>query len=90
MRKTAPIRMCVGCGERDNQARLLRFSYGREGSLVLGPGNGRGGYLHPRRTCLQTFTNARPGFVRSIRATVPKDMRARFIVDIERNATLFS
>jgi predicted RNA-binding protein YlxR (DUF448 family) len=88
MTHTAPVRMCVGCGQRDAQRHFLRFSLGRDGELKTGSGNGRGGYLHPRRTCIVAFVNGRPGFVRSLRTTVPREIRARYLAQIERNATL--
>jgi predicted RNA-binding protein YlxR (DUF448 family) len=88
MRKATPIRTCVGCGGRDLQSQLVRFSLGRDGLLVAGCGHGRGGYLHPRRSCAQAFTKTRSGFVRSLRAVVSQEMRARFIMQIENGAVL--
>lgn len=88
MKKAAPIRTCVGCGERTLQSQLLRFSLRQDGTLIAGPGSGRGGYLHPRRKCTLTFVNARSGFVRSLRTTVPQEIRARYLAQIEQSATL--
>jgi predicted RNA-binding protein YlxR (DUF448 family) len=90
MRKAIPIRTCVGCGGRDLQSQLLRFFLGRDGLLVAGFGHGRGGYLHPRRSCVQAFTKTRSGFVRSLRAVVSPEIRARFITQIENSAVLLS
>jgi predicted RNA-binding protein YlxR (DUF448 family) len=88
MKQSAPIRTCVGCGERDLQNQLLRFSLGSDGVLLMGAGNGRGGYLHPRRKCALAFVNARSGFVRSLRITVSRETRARYLAQLERSATL--
>jgi len=90
MKRATPIRTCVGCRERDYQNRLLRFSLQGKETLIPGPGNGRGGYVHPRRTCVYAFANARSGFVRSLRATVPQEIRVRYLAYLERSATLLS
>jgi uncharacterized protein len=90
MKRTAPIRRCVGCGERDAQDRLLRFARGAEGELIPGPGNGRGGYLHPQQRCLQAFLASRSGFVRALQATVPRESRVRYVRLIEQSARLMS
>lgn len=88
MKQTAPIRTCVACGERSLQSQLLRFSLKENGALKAGPGNGRGGYLHPRRKCALAFANARSGFVRSLRTTVPQEIRTRYLAQIEQSAIL--
>jgi predicted RNA-binding protein YlxR (DUF448 family) len=88
MKRAAPIRTCVGCGERGLQSQLLRFSLGKDGTLKTGSGKGRGGYLHPCRKCTLAFVRLRSGFVRSLRTTVPQEIRARYIAQIERSATL--
>lgn len=90
MKHTVPMRTCVGCGQRDPQSQLLRFALSADGSLTAGPSRGRGGYLHPRRSCTQTFAKARPGFVRSLRVIVPQEVRIRYLALVERNATLLS
>jgi predicted RNA-binding protein YlxR (DUF448 family) len=90
MRRTVPIRCCVGCGERDAQDRLLRFAHGAKGELIPGRGNGRGGYLHPQQKCLQAFLASRSGFVRSLQATVPREARVHYVRLVEQSAKLSS
>jgi hypothetical protein len=90
MRKSIPIRTCVGCGGRDLQSQLVRFFLGRDGLLVAGINHGRGGYLHSRRSCIQAFTKTRSGFLRSLRTVVSQEIRARFITQIENSAALLS
>jgi len=90
MSKTLPARTCVGCGERDLQSQMSRFALGPDGLLVPGFGNGRGGYLHPRRGCIQAFLKTRSKFVRSLRAVVSQEIRARLIAQIETSAVLSS
>lgn len=90
MRNVVPTRTCVGCGKRDSQAQLLRFSLREDGALVAGSSRGRGGYLHCRPACMHAFAKARSGFVRSLRAVVPREIRMRYLAHIERSATLLS
>ena len=89
-KQTTPIRMCVGCGGRESQGQLLRFTLGPEGTLVPGRGNGRGGYLHPRRECVRVFTASRSGFVRSLRAVVSREARKRYATLLEHSIPLWS
>lgn len=88
-RRTTPIRLCVGCGTRDVQQQMLRFSLGEGGKLVFGPGNGRGGYLHPRRQCVQSFA-ARTGFVRSIGVVLSQAVRQAGVALLEQTGELRS
>ncbi|MBI3301370.1 MAG: DUF448 domain-containing protein [Deltaproteobacteria bacterium] len=87
-KRATPIRMCVGCGGRDTQSQLLRFAVGGGSTLVPGPGNGRGGYLHPRRGCVQAFATSRSGLVRSLGVVVSREMRARYAALLEHGAAL--
>jgi predicted RNA-binding protein YlxR (DUF448 family) len=72
-----PIRQCVGCGRRDEQRHLVRFTLGADGALHLGAGNGRGAYCHRRRACVQAFAASRPGLVRSLRVVLSRDLRVQ-------------
>jgi predicted RNA-binding protein YlxR (DUF448 family) len=89
-KRAAPIRMCVGCGVRDIQSQLLRFTLGPEGGLVPGRGKGRGGYLHPRRGCVRAFTASRSGFVRSLRVMVSREVRERYATLLDHSTTRWS
>ena len=90
MRRAIPIRLCIGCGNRERKSALLRFSLGPDGSLRYGCGNGRGGYLHPRHDCLRAFAMARSGVVRSLRANLSREMRIRYAAQIEQQITQWS
>jgi len=85
----APIRTCVGCGGRDIQGQLVRFTLGPEGTLVPGRGHGRGGYLHPRRKCIRAFTTSRSRFVRSLRIVVSRETREHYATLLEHSMTLW-
>lgn len=53
-----PIRTCIGCRRRGPAAEMIRLRLD-EGSLVVGPGPGRGASVHPASACLQAAS--RPG-----------------------------
>jgi len=89
MKRTTPMRMCIGCGGRDMQSQLVRFTRGPEGVLVPGRGKGRRGYLHPRRGCVRAFTASRSGFVRSLRVVVSRETRDRYATLLEHSITLW-
>ena len=88
MKRAAPIRRCVGCGERDLQRSLLRFTQDTEGQLHSGASVGRGAYLHPHQTCLKSFARARPKFIRSLKKTVSREARERYALLIENSLRL--
>lgn len=85
MKHTGAIRQCIGCGQRDEQRHLIRFTLNTEGILQLGAGNGRGAYLHRQLACVRTFATSRSGPVRSLRVIVSRDMRAHYAKLIEQN-----
>jgi predicted RNA-binding protein YlxR (DUF448 family) len=87
-KQATPIRMCVGCGGRDIQSQLIRFTLEPEGALISGRGKGRGGYLHPRHKCVRAFTASRSGFVRSLRVVVSRETRERYVALLEHSLTL--
>ena len=73
---STPVRTCVGCRGRDEQPALLRVvavpdNDGGTDRWLLVPdprrrGQGRGAYVHPDPTCLQTAI-ARRAFGRALR-----------------------
>ena len=88
MKRAAPIRRCVGCGERDTQRDLLRFTQDTEGQLHSGASLGRGAYVHPRHTCLKAFVRVRSKFIRSLKKTVSREARERYALSIENSLRL--
>ena len=84
MRQTTPIRQCIGCGQRDEQRQLLRFTVGVDGALRDGTRNGRGAYIHRQRICIQRFATSRAGLVRSWGVMVSREMRARYAALMEQ------
>lgn len=85
MKQTAAIRQCIGCGQRDEQRHLVRFTLGADGALHIGAGNGRGAYFHRQRVCVQAFATSRSGPVRSLRVVVSREMRAHYAKLIDQN-----
>jgi len=63
-----PVRTCAGCGRKAPQATLQRF-HERGGTLVAGPGPGRGVYTCKRLVCFERARTTR-GFNRTLRRTV--------------------
>ncbi len=88
VKRAKPIRLCVGCGGRERQSQLLRFTLGAAGVLNPSQGRGRSGYLHPRRECLRAFVTSRSGFVRSLGVVVSREVREHYVMLIEHSTTL--
>lgn len=84
MKQTTPIRQCIGCGQRDEQRQLMRFTVGADGALRDGIGNGRGAYIHRQHACIQRFATSRAGLVRSWGVVVSREMRARYAALMEQ------
>ena len=64
-----PVRSCVGCRERADQADLIRFA-AVDGKLREGRRlPGRGAWLHPRRECFELAVG-RKAFSRSLRTPI--------------------
>jgi len=78
------VRTCMGCGQRDLQAAMVRIASVADKSLVPDPGRcfgGRGGYLHPTEDCWAPFAN-RKGLVRSLNLSVDRRARKTLIDDL--------
>ena len=85
MKQPAAIRQCIGCGQRDEQRHLIRFTLSADGALHLGAGNGRGAYFHRQQACVRMFATSRSGPVRSLRVVVSREMRAHYAKLIEQD-----
>lgn len=80
-----PLRTCMGCGERDEQPKLIRVGCDATGRLIVVSSvlhRGRSGYLHPRRQCCSRFA-ARKGPIRSLRRSIDRVDRKRFVEGLE-------
>jgi len=83
----APIRTCAGCAERGAQGSLLRF-VGTADGLVADLARrtaGRGAYLHRDERCFDLFVRRR-GPVRSLRRSVGRPERERFVASLTTGA----
>jgi predicted RNA-binding protein YlxR (DUF448 family) len=69
---------------------MLRFTVQPDGNLHIGPGNGRGAYLHLRLECVRAFAAARAGVVRSLKVSLSRELRQRYARQIEQIATLWA
>lgn len=77
MKKTTPERTCVGCQRVLPANDLLRVRWD-DGSLVTGPGSGRGAWVGPSTACVELATQ-RKGFNRGLRAEVNAAEIARLL-----------
>jgi len=87
VKRTTPVRLCIGCGGREEQSHLIRLTLNPDGTLRLGAGKGRGGYLHRRQQCVQAFATARTGMVRSLGIVLSREVRKQYATLIEQRVT---
>jgi len=82
-----PIRTCAGCAERAAKGALLRFVGTADGLRVdaAGHATGRGAYLHTDPRCFELFVRRR-GPLRSLRRTVGRPERERFVATLTAGA----
>lgn len=82
-----PIRTCVGCGGRAEQAVLRRFVAGTDGLRLDGGRRapGRGAYLHADPACWAAFVRRR-GVIRSLRSTPTPAERAHLVAALAPDA----
>lgn len=70
-----PVRTCIGCRERDDQANLVRWSAVSLGNTSVAEVDrrrrlmGRGAWLHPRPSCVELALK-RKAFNRAFRGSV--------------------
>jgi predicted RNA-binding protein YlxR (DUF448 family) len=64
--------MCVGCRQTAAQSSLIRLRKSPEG-IVVGPGPGRGAYLHPDPGCIEQARKRR-GLERALRGQVEEEV----------------
>ena len=81
-RGNRPQRTCLGCGARDDQAKLLRIVAEQGGLKAADGGNGRGGYLHRARECWQGFLR-RKNLHRAFHAEISKDAKEKFVHELQ-------
>ncbi len=83
MKRTEPIRTCLGCGHREKKGRLLRLTVTSQGQLIPAYNRGRGGYLHASRECVNAFVNVRTKSCRSLRVVCSREARVSYAALIE-------
>ena len=80
--KPKPLRMCLGCNQRDAQESMLRVAIA-DGTPVVDSERclpGRGGYLHREAACLEKFTRSKVREFRSLRRALTVNER-QLLVD---------
>lgn len=73
MSARAPVRTCLGCGQRDAKTAMRRVAI-MENGLEPEEVRGRGGYLHNREDCWRAFLK-RKSLYRAFRRDLPRGDR---------------
>ncbi len=86
-----PVRTCVGCRQRDAQARLLRVGLcdGQAVPDLRRRLSGRGAYVHPRAKCVERAIR-KGGIARSLRAQGHPRQWAQAVVSLQEVAEHFA
>ena len=71
-------RTCLGCGARDEQAKLLRLSITGDGEIAVARREGRGGYLHREENCWAKFLN-RKSHYRAFHMEISRAAREKLV-----------
>ncbi|MCH6544555.1 MAG: YlxR family protein [Deltaproteobacteria bacterium] len=78
-RNYRPERTCLGCGVRDDKGNLLRLVATPSGELMVDQmGTGRGGYLHEKETCWETFLGKKKLY-RAFHLEIGREARGKLI-----------
>jgi uncharacterized protein len=77
-----PQRTCLGCGERDEQKKLIRLALTKQGRLTVNKDQGRGGYLHDRPDCWQGFLR-RKGQYRAFHMEIGRAVKEELITELK-------
>ena len=84
-----PLRKCTGCGEMKPKKELIRVVRSPEGEISLDPTGrkaGRGAYLCPSLTCLQTARKAKR-LERSFACAIPAEVYDRMEQELKNGET---
>lgn len=76
MKKSTPMRICVGCGELRNKKEMLRIVAAPDGVISIdrsGKAAGRGAYIEPKAECFQTAYEMKK-LERSLKRQVSKEI----------------
>ncbi len=76
-----PQRTCMACRQADSKEALVRVAARPEGVMLdlSGKLGGRGGYLHPRRECLELFVKAKVSRFNSLRRSLDRAERVNLV-----------
>jgi predicted RNA-binding protein YlxR (DUF448 family) len=79
-----PQRTCLGCGERDDQQKLIRLALTDQSRLIVERNRGRGGYLHRSPECWRKFA-VRKGQYRAFHVEIGKAIKEQLIAQLMRS-----
>jgi predicted RNA-binding protein YlxR (DUF448 family) len=75
----------LGCGARDQQAKLIRLTAAHQELRIDPEGTGRGGYLHRDEACWHDFLR-RKSLYRAFRVEINRSSKEKLIRELrERN-----
>ena len=72
----------MGCGARDQKARMVRLIVNASGQLEVAAHEQRGGYLHQRMECWHGFVGRKSHF-RAFRVEVAKPVNEWLVRDLK-------
>ena len=84
--KHAPIRTCVGCGQRSPKEELIRVVM-VDGALRVDEAGrlpGRGAYLCPETACINSLLKRKGKLSYSLRVSVPRAAEEAFLMELLR------
>jgi predicted RNA-binding protein YlxR (DUF448 family) len=74
----------LGCGQRDDQGKLIRLVVADQVRLEVDiEGTGRGGYLHIAEKCWQAFMR-RKSLHRAFRTAINKEAKEKLIQELKQ------
>ncbi|WP_067617105.1 RNase P modulator RnpM [Alicyclobacillus acidiphilus] len=80
-----PLRKCVGCQEMKPKRELIRVVHTPDGDVLIDPTgkqNGRGAYLCPDETCLQT-AQKKKSLERALKMSIPSSVYETLTVQLQ-------
>lgn len=88
MKKSQPLRQCVGCGEMKPKTELIRIVKMPDGKIMLdrsGKANGRGAYICHSDECYKKAVKAKR-LERAFSLAIPEETSQQIIKELEADA----
>lgn len=85
MKKSQPLRQCLGCGEMKPKLQLVRIVRSPEGAISLdrsGKANGRGAYICRSVECYKKAVKSKK-FERAFSTAIPENVSEQIVKELE-------